>query len=821
MQAQLDERLPILEVADDCIVSKMGDVTVCLEVGKPEIFTLSPEEYERLHGSFVKAMKLLPQGTVFHMQDIYIKEKYRADRAKLAGTFLESASERFFDGRPFLRHTCRIFLTCRPEGRRAVSSATSGLLRGRLVPSDTLNAMTVHEFEDSVSQFSRVLTDSKMVTVRRIPTTELTSTPKKAGVIEQYCYLSDEGDELLVRDIDLGSDLRIGDRHCQLFTLADTEHLPSRCAPAVKYAPYSNERSKLYVGFAAGMGLLLNCNHIYNQYVVIEDGPATIKKLESKRLRLQSLSAYSRENAISHEATNAFLNEAIASQRQPVKAHFNVLAWGEGPDELKDIRNQVSSAMAAIDAVAHLETIGCPQLWWAGIPGNGGDLPVNECFDTFLEQACCFLAVETNYRSTSSSFGLRFGDRLTGRPVMVDIDLEPRKENLTGNGNLFVLSGSGGGKSFLMNHLCRSYWEKGMHIVIVDVGHSYQMLCAMLGGFYFTYDEDNPLRFNPFFIEPGEVFDTEKKESLKSLLLTLWKKHDEDHERSEYVALSNGLQLFYEWLGKNPEVFPCFDSFYEFIENQYVDVLERSKVKEKEFDVMNFLYVLRPFYRGGEFHFLLNARENLDLLHKPFIVFELDNIKDHPVLFNITTAVIVELAMAKMRKLRGIWKMVVIEEAWKAIASSGMAENIKYWAKTLRKFMGKLALVTQEVEDIISSPIIKQAIINNSDTKILLDQSKFQNKFDEIQALLGLSDKQKAEIMSINRGHDPGRQYKDCWIGLGPTHSRVYRLETSLEEYLTYTSDQGEKVKIEAYAKQYGSVRKGIEALAAEVRAGK
>jgi type IV secretory pathway VirB4 component len=177
--------------------------------------------------------------------------------------------------------------------------------------------------------------------------------------------------------------------------------------------------------------------------------------------------------------------------------------------------------------------------------------------------------------------------------------------------------------------------------------------------------------------------------------------------------------------------------------------------------------------------------------------------------------------MSKVRKLRGVKKMIVIEEAWKVIANSGMAENIRYWVKTLRKFMGKLVLVTQEIEDIISSPIIKSAIINNSDCKVLLDQSKFQNKFEFIQELLGISEKQKAEILSINKAHDPGRIYKDCWISLGPSHSRVYRLETSLEEYLTYTSDQGEKVRIEEYARRYGSFQKGIEAMAADLRANK
>ena len=226
--------------------------------------------------------------------------------------------------------------------------------------------------------------------------------------------------------------------------------------------------------------------------------------------------------------------------------------------------------------------------------------------------------------------------------------------------------------------------------------------------------------------------------------MALWKKDNETFNRSEYVALSNALQLYYEKLDSNSDLFPCFDSFYEFLKNDFVSILEGDKVKEKDFDVNNFLYVLRPYYKGGEFDYLLNATENLDLLKERFIVFELDNIKDHPILFPVVTIIIMEVFISKMRKLKGVRKMILIEEAWKAIAKEGMAEYIKYLFKTVRKFFGEAIVVTQEVEDIISSPVVKQAIINNSDCKILLDQSKYQNKFEQIQELLGTYRKRKS-----------------------------------------------------------------------------
>jgi len=687
------------------------------------------------------------------------------------------------------------------------------------VPADTLDGKVAREFEAAVRQFCRILEDSGLIRTRRLRTAELVSSAKKAGVLEQYCYLLDEDETPVIRDVGLGDPIRVGDRELMMYTLGDAERLPGQCSPWVPYEPYSTEQTKFPVGFAAGLGLLLPFSHIYNQYILIDDAAATMKRLESKRLRLQSLSRYSRENMLAHEAVNAFLNEAISKQLRPVRFCATLMAWAEEPGQVQEMNNRIGSAMAGMDAVAHQETVGAPQLWWAGIPGNGGDIPENECCDIFLEQACCFLGMETNYRDLGREFGLRLGDRLTGKPVHVDLDIEPRRRGWIGNGNLFILSGSGGGKSYLMAHLCRTYLSLGMHIVLIDVGRSYETLCKLLGGVYKTYQESAPIAFNPFFVPRGESPDIEKKEGIKALLLALWKKADEEQYRSEYVAISNALAAYYMMVADQPEVYPCFDSFYEFMQEDYSRMLQQQGVREKVFDIENFLYVLRPFHQGGEFGFLLNAREDLDLVSRRLIVFELSNIVDHPIIFPVVTMVIVEVFMAKVRTLRGTRKMIVIEEAWKAIANAGMADHIRSWVKTLRKYLGKLALVSQELEDIVDSPIIKQAVINSSDCKILLDQSKFANRFSEIQAMLGLTDKHKTEILSINRGHEGGRPYKDCWIGLGSAYSRVFRLETSEEEYLAYTSDEGDKVKIEESAERNGGMQEGIEVLAREMRA--
>lgn len=803
MYADLMTHLPILAVEQEALLSKQGDITLAFQWELPELFTLSDRDYEALHGILVKAIRVLPVRAVWHKQDWFCESVYQPQFAP-EQSYLHRSSERFFAERPFLDHRCYLFLSLRPEHRRPSSSLFSTLLRPSLVPPEALKPRVLAEFRSQVGQCVRILEDSGFFRLRPLSEADLLGTKECTGVLESYLTLQPPGSRPLLRDISYQKGLRIGEFYTELYTLADAADLPAYCGSRINYDRYSTDKTKFSVGFASPLGQLLSCNHLYNQYLFLDDPHKTIKALEARRLRLQSLAAYSRANAVSREATNEFLNEAIRDQRLPIKAHFNLLVWTAEEHRRRELRNLVSSALAQMDAVPRLEREGAPLIHWAGIPGNAADLPAYDTFDTFAEPASCFLNLETAYRSSPSPIGLRLGDRLTGRPLHVDLSDEPVSRGIITNRNKFILGPSGSGKSFFTNHMVRSYYEQGCHIVLVDVGHSYQGLCRLVGGYYFTYAEDAPIRFNPFYLEDGQAPDTEKRESIKTLLLALWKRDTESYNRSEYVALSTALQLYYVHLERHPAIFPCFDSFYEFLEAEYVAVLQRDRVQEKEFDVANFLYVLRPFYRGGEFDFLLNARDQLSLRAERFIVFELDNIKDHPILFPVVTIIIMEVFISKMRKLKGVRKMILIEEAWKAIAREGMAEYIKYLFKTVRKFFGEAVVVTQEVEDIISSPVVKQAIINNSDCKILLDQSKYQNKFDAIQELLGLTDKEKALVLSLNKANEPLRRYKEVFISLGGTLSKVYRVEVSPQEYLAYTTEEREKVQVAAEAARQG-----------------
>nr|WP_121271732.1 TraG family conjugative transposon ATPase [Pedobacter schmidteae] len=819
---EIEKILPVWKVERDAMISMVGDMTIAYEVSLPEIGTQSEKEFEASHQAFVKALRVLTPGTVFHKADWFIRSKVGAggsNGGSSSGNVLTAASDQFFKGREYLDHQCFIFLTQKPAGRKLSSSAYSNILRKSIAPVGAADEKLFTKFLSASGQFERILLDGGAAVLRRLSDDELAGTANKPGIIERYLFLLGRDQHSVIRDVHLKDEIRVGDKRVELYTLADALDLPSVCGSRINYEKYSTDRTKFSIGFASPLGQLLDCDHIYNQFIFIGDAAKTIKRLEAKKLRLQSLSAYSRENAVSRDACNDFLNEAVASQRMPVKAHFNVMAWSDDPLEHAELKNKVGSAMAQLDAVCKQETDGAAQVWYAGMPGNEADFPMNDCFDTFAEQAACFLNVEGGARS--DQMGWRLGDRLYGRPQNLDLFNGPMRSGLITNRNLFICGSSGAGKSLAMNGLLRSLYDQGTHCVTIDIGGSYAGLCEAVGGYYFTYTEENPIRFNPFYIGKDDVLDIEKKESLKTLLIALWKKEGDSFKRSEYVAISGAITLYYEYLALHPKIFPCFNSFYDFLMQEYMQVLEDGKVKEKDFDLGSFMYVLNPYYKGGEFDYLLNATENLDLLNERFIVFELDNLKSHEILFPVVTIIIMEMFISKMRKLKGQRKILAIDEAWVAIAKAGMSGFIKYLYKTVRKFNGIAALITQEVDDLISSPIIRESVINLSDTKILLDMRKFMNKFDKIQEVLGLSDKAKTLLLSLNKANEEGKQYREVFIDQGGQRMNVYRNEISLEEYLVYSTEETEKMKVQEYAARYGGILQGVRVLAREIREGK
>ena len=397
---------------------------------------------------------------------------------------------------------------------------------------------------------------------------------------------------------------------------------------------------------------------------------------------------------------------------------------------------------------------------------------------------------------------------------------------------------------------------------MVDTGNSYEGLCEYLNGKYISYTEEKPITMNPFRINRAEL-NVEKTGFLKNLVLLIWKGSQGTVTKTEdrlieqviteyYDTYFNGFEGFTvtqrEDLQKSLQIDErnhndrrdesererdaridrminemerrrkelkvkelSFNSFYEFSVQRIPDICSENRISG--IDLSTYRYMMKDFYRGGNHEKTLNENMDSSLFDETFIVFEIDSIKDDPLLFPLVTLIIMDVFLQKMR-IKKNRKVLVIEEAWKAIASPLMAEYIKFMYKTARKFWASVGVVTQEIQDIIGSPIVKEAIINNSDVVMLLDQSKFRERFDEIKAILGLTDVDCKKIFTVNRlENKEGRSFfREVFIRRGST-SGVYGVEEPHECYMTYTTERAEKEALKLYKKELGcSHQEAIEA---------
>lgn len=468
----LENKFPLLAVENNCIISTEADITACFMVQLPELFTVAAAEYEAIHSAWHKAVKTLPDYTVIYKQDWYIKENYEPDITKGDLSFLAKSYQQHFSERPFLNHYCYVFITKTSKERMRMQSNFSSLCKGVLVPKEIRDKEAISRFMESVSQFERIVNDSGFVKLSRLTEEDIVGTEHQQGILEQYFTLSRKPGTSL-QDIAIGAEeMRIGNNRLCLHTLSDTDNLPGTVGTDTRYEKLSTDRSDCRLSFAAPVGLLLSCNHIYNQYLFLDNSEDNLKKFEKSARNMHSLGRYSRSNQINKEWIERYLNEAHSYGLSSIRAHFNIMAWSDDPTELKQVKNDTGSALALMECKPRHNTTDVATLYWAGIPGNAGDFPSEESFYTFIEPALCFFTEETNYQDSPSPFGIKMADRLTGKPIHLDISDLPMKKGIITNRNKFILGPSGSGKSFFTNHMVRQYYEQGAHVLLVDTGNS-------------------------------------------------------------------------------------------------------------------------------------------------------------------------------------------------------------------------------------------------------------------------------------------------------------------------------------------------------------
>ena len=815
---QFDDLFPLMGIRDGVVISKRGDITIGWELTLPDAFSLTESDYDELAGAFVSAVRILPPWTMVHRQDLYLYETYRAmDEV----SFLSQSYESHFEGRRFMTHRQYVYLTLSSKASALRPVSSSGLFGGkaitRLPGKDRFETLSTKGAE-----FISVITGAGKVRARRLTDGDF-ATKTNGGIIPEYLSLGRH--DRIFSDFSMGPDhVRVLDDTLWAFTLSDADDLPTEVPTSQRVESLSGASSELFLSYGAPLGILLDTEHIVNQYVLTVPQTEVLSELDSRKRRMQSMSK-SNDNRLGAEEIDAFVDEVHKESLCCVRAHTNILAWGHESDHLA-IRGKVSSALAGMGVIC-VET-GCdtPVLWYAGIPGASCEIGAENLMLMELGSAVCLGGWESFEKGVPDG-RLRICDRLRNVPVTIDVQAAAQDAGLIDNYNAFVLGGSGTGKSFFTNFFVRSCYDQGETVFIIDVGDSYEGLCSVIreesggrDGIYYSWDEQHPITFNAF-IGFEQWVDSRGKlcqdcnglNFLLSFLQTLWT--PAGGWASEKVTILKEMVRDFILSRKDMEGLPVFDDLRCFIRDVIAPQMSSEKgyvcgdiaVRADRFDVDAFLLAMKDYARGGAFEFLLNDPAPRDLFSSRFTVFEVDRLSslNDAKFYSLCVLCIMNSFDAKMRTSPG-FKVMVIEEAWKAISNETMAPYLAGLWKTARKFMTSAVVVTQQVSDIMSSAVIRDSILQNSSVRILLDQSNNQNNFSQLSDLLGLTDRQRNLILSMNRANNPLYRYREVFIALGEKKAGVYATEVSPQEAVAFESNKQKKQPFLDLSSQVGPV---------------
>lgn len=747
-----------------------GDYSVIFKIQNPVLqYAADPDGYNSYHGLLLNLVKILGEGYIIQKQDVFCRKQYKG---KPAAEFLQEKYHEHFEGREYTAIYTYLIIT-RQIKRNAFY---------------VFDLKALNEFKQSVLKTNDLLSGAG-----------LQPTLLEEKDIQQYVKrilgMSFSSDLITLDNLlSLDQELKMGGRTIRSISLIDTDliDLPEQVATYTEKQE-GQTKSTLPVDNFSFLHTVPGYDCIiFNQVLEIPQQRVTLNKLELKRKRHSGVPDPA--NNLCVEDIDQLLADVARDNQLLVNAHFNIMVCAQD-DRISRAANYIEAALFQQGIIPSKNAYNQMELYRSVLPGNAVELQKYDWFLTTSDAALCFFFKEALLTDDPSDFLVRFTDR-QGIPVAIDPSDLPMRQNRISARNRFCLGPSGSGKSYFINSLTEQYLLYNMDVVIVDTGHSYSGLCSYYNGKYITYTDKKPITMNPFQITEAE-YNIEKKDFLVTLISLLWKGAEGSISSVERDVISNVISAYYSY-GFGEADYPfCFNTFYDFALTKIPQIKQEERIP---FDVDEFRYVLKKFSKGGEFQSILNEAADQSLFTERFIVFEIDSIKENRILFPIVTLIIMDVFIQKMRYRSDHRKCLIVEEAWKAIASPLMAGYLLYLYKTVRKFWGEAIVVTQELSDILGNAVVKDSILSNSDTIMLLDQSRFKDNYQEIAKLLSLSETEQKKIFTINQldNKDGRGKFKEVYIRRGNT-GEVYGVEVSIFQYLTYTTEKPEKSAVEKY----------------------
>ena len=809
------------------LYTKTGEYSAVLRMENPvQKYSADIDSYYEFTSLLTAIAQTLGEGYAIHKQDVFVRKRFE-DGTNERHEFLSAAYFRYFNGRRYTDSTC--YLTVTQEARK------SGLF--------SFDGKKWRDFLVKIRKVHDQLHDAGIQA-------EFLDKPQANAFVDRYFAMNFKDRIVSMTNFKVDDEtVSMGGKRCKVYSLVDVDcaALPSLVRP---YTNIEVNNAEMPVDLLSVIDSIPEAETvIYNQIIFLPNQKRELAALDKKKNRHASIPNPGNQMAVEDIKR---VQEIVAREsKMLVYSHFNLVVGVSADTDIQKCTNYLENAFGRMGIHISKHAYNQLELFVASFPGNCYAL--NEDYDRFLtlsDAAMCLMYKEHIQHSEETPLKIYYTDR-QGVPVAIDITGKEGKNKLTDNSNFFCLGPSGSGKSFHMNSVVRQLHEQGTDVVMVDTGNSYEGLCEYLGGKYISYTEEKPITMNPFNITQAEL-NIEKIDFLKNLILLIWKGSDTKITELEFRIVEQMVTDYYDayfygfdgydpvqrenlhktliaaekrkgrWNAENlPELEQkvdskirlleerrkalkvnslSFNTFYEYSCERLELICLENNITEIDYD--KYTYMIQPFYKGGNYDKILNENVDTTLFSETFIVFEVDAIKENKKLFPIVTLIIMDVFLQKMR-IKKNRKVLVIEEAWKAIASPLMAEYIKFMYKTARKFWASVGVVTQEIQDIIGSEIVKEAIINNSDVVMLLDQSKFKERFDSIKAILGLTDVDCKKIFTINRlENKEGRSFfREVFIRRGST-SGVYGVEEPHECYMTYTTERAEKEALKLYKKE-------------------
>ena len=684
------------------IYTKTGEYSAVLKLENPvQKYCANIDSYYEFTQLFTAIAQTLGEGYAIHKQDIFIRKKF-TEESDENREFLSTSYFRYFNGRPYTDSECYLTITQEVKKSRLFS----------------FDGKKWRDFLVKIRKVHDQLRDAG-VQVRFLNRQEVNE------YVDRYFAMNFRDKVVSMTNFKVDDEcISMGDKRCKVYSLVDVDNvsLPSVIRP---YTNVEVNNSSMPMDLVSVVSGIPNTEAVvYNQMTFIPNQKRELALLDKKKNRHASMPNPGNQMAVEDIKR---VQEVVAREsKQLVYTHYNLVVAMSADTDLHKCTNHLENQFSRMGIHISKRAYNQLELFVNSFPGNCyGMNPDYDRFLTLGDAAACLMYKERILHSEKTPLKIYYTDR-QGVPVAIDITGKEGAEKLTDNSNFFCLGPSGSGKSFHMNSVVRQLHEQGTDVVMVDTGNSYEGLCEYLGGKYISYTEECPITMNPFRINRQEL-NVEKTGFLKNLVLLIWKGSQGTVTKTEDRLIEQVITEYYDTYFNGFDGFTppqredlrksllidernksgnhaesetelnarietiideiesrrkelkveslSFNTFYEFSVQRIPDICNENSITG--IDISTYRYMMKDFYRGGNHDKTLNENMDSSLFDETFIVFEIDSIKDDPLLFPLVTLIIMDVFLQKMR-IKKNRKVLVIEEAWKAIASPLMAEYIKF-----------------------------------------------------------------------------------------------------------------------------------------------